>query len=211
LPNSSRPNFNRDSNRESIVAEFLDKFFYSENFRSFERIYSRKEQLAGMDVIVISDNNKKMIIDEKAATSWAHREIQTFAFEISFLLDSKEIPGWFLNGTNRYRNTHWLCVWPRTNSKEIKELSDICSAEIVLINCKKVRRWMRNMASKERKSLESIEKRLRNDKYINQIYWSGLRVMLSRNLPEQPINILIPKEILRILSEGNTWNISVSD
>lgn len=211
MPNSSRPNFNRDSNRESIVAEFLDKFFYSENFRSFERIYSRKEQLAGMDVIVISDNNEKMIIDEKAATSWAHREIQTFAFEISFLLDSKEIPGWFLNGTNRYRNTHWLCVWPRTNSKEIKELSDICSAEIVLINCKKVRRWMRNMASKERKSLESIEKRLRNDKNINQIYWSGLRVMLSRNLPEQPINILIPKEILRILSEGNTWNISVSD
>ena len=206
MPNSSRPNFNRDSNRESIVAEFLDKFFYSENFRSFERIYSRKEQLAGIDVIVISNNNEKMIIDEKAATSWAHREIQTFAFEISFLLDSKEIPGWFLNGTNRYRNTHWLCVWPRTNSKEIKELSDICSAEIVLINCKKVRRWMRNMASKEQKSLESIEKRLRNEKNINQIYWSGLRVMISRNLPEQPINILIPKEILKIISEED-WNL----
>ena len=209
MTNSSRPNFNRDSNRESIVAEFLDKFFYSENFRSFERIYSRKEQLAGMDVIVISDNNKKMIIDEKAATSWAHREIQTFAFEISFLLDSKEIPGWFLNGTNRYKNTHWLCVWPRTNSKEIKELSDICSAEIVLINCKKVRRWMRNMASKEQKSLESIEKRLRNEENVNQIDWSSLRVIISRNLPEKPINVLIPKEILRILSEENTWNISV--
>jgi len=209
LTNTSRPNFDRDSNRERIVADFLDKFFYCKNFRSFERINSRKEQLSGMDVIVKTNNNEKMIIDEKAATSWAHREIHTFAFEISFLLDGKEIPGWFLNGTNRYKNTHWLCVWPRTNGKDIKELSDICSAEIVLINCKKVRRWMRNMASKEKKSLESIEKRLRDEENVNQIDWSSLRVIISRNLPEKPINVLLPKEILRILSEGNTWNITV--
>ena len=139
MTNSSRPNFNRDSNRESIVAEFLDKFFYFENFRSFERIYSRKEQLAGIDVIVISNNNEKMIIDEKAATSWAHREIHTFAFEISFLLDDKEIPGWFLNATNRYRNTHWLCVWPRTNSKEIKELSNTLLVDMDVVT---VRRYV---------------------------------------------------------------------
>ncbi|MDC0852359.1 hypothetical protein OAQ40_04820 [Euryarchaeota archaeon] len=207
MTTSSRPNFSRDSKRERIVAEYLDKFFYSDTFYSFERIESRKEQLAGMDIIVISNNNDKMIIDEKAATSWAHREIHTFAFELSFLLGDKEISGWFLNKNNRYKNTHWLCVWPRTNSKEIRELSDISSAEIVLINCKKIRRWMRSMASKDQKSLESIEKRLRNEKNINQIDWSGLRVIISRNLPEQPINVLIPKEILRILSEGNTWNI----
>ena len=65
------------------------------------------------------------------------------------------------------------------------------------------------MASKEKKSLESIEKRLRDEENVNQIDWSSLRVIISRNLPEKPINVLLPKEILRILSEGNTWNISV--
>ena len=57
--------------------------------------------------------------------------------------------------------------------------------------------------------VESIEKRLRDEENVNQIGWSSLRVIISRGLPEKPINVLIPKEILRILSEGNIWNIWV--
>ena len=60
------------------------------------------------------------------------------------------------------------------------------------VNFSKIMSLLKKALTKDQKSLESIEKRLRNEKNINQIYWSGLRVMISRNLPEQPINILIP-------------------
>ena len=41
--------------------------------------------------------------------------------------------------------------------------------------------------------------RLRNGTE-DELPWAGLRIRISRNLPEQPINLLMPREILRELS-----------
>ena len=49
-----------------------------------------------------------------------------------------------------------------------------------------------------------IIKRLAREKEIN---WCGLRIIISRQLPEQPINILIPKEILMAVNKGRYWKI----
>ena len=43
---------------------------------------------------------------------------------------------------------------------------------------------------------------------MNEIEWAGLRVIISRKLVEQPINLLIPKDILRSISGKMNWELS---
>ena len=83
-----RPKFKRDSIRESLVGQFLDLKFYPKHFENSRRITEKNLQLSGVDVKsnFIGDD-EEILIDEKAATSWAYREISTFALELSFLMN----------------------------------------------------------------------------------------------------------------------------
>ncbi len=209
MSRNPRPAFGRDSHREHAVAEYLDRHLYPEQFQSTNRVNDKERQLAGIDVICKhSEINGELLIDEKAATSWANREIGTFAFELSFLLGDKEIGGWFLEKDRRMDTTHWLCVWPRTLGGQINSREDIVSAEAMLVRCKDLRRWARRMASKSSTSLEQCMDELRKTNQFSEVNWAGLRVIISRRLPEQPINLLIPKEILRSISGKMNWDLS---
>ena len=206
---TDRPAFSRDSKRESYVGEFLNSHLFDVYFEKSERITDKKRQLSGVDIICRhGDIPGELLIDEKAATSWANREIGTFAFELSFLLGEREIEGWFLERDRKSETTHWLCVWPRTSGGQINSVEDIISAEVVLIECKSLRRWARRIAGKSTIYLEDCIQNLRNSREISEMEWAGLRVIISRNLPEQPINLLVPKEILRTLSGDFHWDLS---
>lgn len=204
-----RPEFHRDSIREAHVAEFLGSRLYGVFFDQNERVSDRKRQLSGIDVICTHPEIEgEMLVDEKAATSWANREIGTFAFELSFMLREREIEGWFLEKERKAETTHWLCVWPRTLGGQINSQDDIVSAEVMLIGCKALRRWARRMAGKSTISIEECMSNLRLTDERNEIEWAGLRVIISRKLPEQPINLLIPKDILRSISGKMNWDLS---
>ena len=204
-----RPQFDRDSNREASVAEFLDRKLYPNFFEGWSRVSDREMQLSGVDVICRYPKLKdELLVDEKAATSWANREITTFAFELSFLLNESEITGWFLSSGGRSRSTHWLCIWPRTSGGHINSVGDIVSAEVMLISTRILRGWVRKMAVKSDISLEECIGRLRESEDENEILWAGLRVIISRKLPEQPVNLLIPKDVLFALSHGDSWNLN---
>lgn len=209
MSRNSRPAFGRDSHREHAVAEYLDYNLYLGNFQNMDRVIDKEKQLAGIDVICNHPEiDGELLIDEKAATSWANREIGTFAFELSFLLGDKEIEGWFLEKDRRMKTTHWLCVWPRTLGGQINSSEDIVSAEVMLVRCKDLRRWARRMAGKSPVSLEQCMDELRKTEKISEINWGNLRVIISRGLPEQPINLLIPKEILRSISGKMNWDLT---
>ena len=195
--------------RETAVAEALDELLYAIHFGEIERVDDREMQLSGVDVLCRHPETDEPIkIDEKAATSWANREIGTFAFELSFLLGKREVGGWFLEGEMKKQTTHWLCVWPRTNGGQIHKPEDVASLEAILLSCKKVRNWARRMATKSPIPLEECIRQLRSTEAINEIGWAGLRILISRGLPEQPINLLIPKDVLRTLSNGLSWEIA---
>jgi len=201
-----RPKFTRDSKRESFVGQFLDLKFYPNYFENSRRISDRQMQLAGVDIISnLRDGCDDLFIDEKAATSWAHREISTFALELSFLLNGKEIDGWFFPRNKKTLTTHWIFVWPRTSGGNITSVENIVSAEVMLIETKELRRWIRRMASKSDISLDECISLLRKSDSEKEINWGGLRILISRQLPEKPINILIPKDILMSISKSNNW------
>ena len=78
----------------------------------------------------------------------------------------------------------------------------------MLIETRVLRNWVRKMAVKSELSLEECIRSLRKSEMENEIVWAGLRVIISRKLPEQPVNLLIPKEVLFALSYGNNWDIN---
>ena len=207
MVSDSRPAFGRDSRRERIVGDFLDAELYEKFFTSSRRMRDRDMQLSGIDVIAVSPNlSGELKIDEKAATSWSHREIHTFAFELSFILGDREIGGWFLDKDKRGDTTHWLCTWPRSENKGISSVSDILWAEALLIEVRKLRNWVRRMAGKADFTIEEAITNLRSDSTISEVMWGNLRVIISRGLPEQPVNLLITKDVLRSLA-SDSWKL----
>ena len=204
-----RPAFGRDSKRELAVGEYLDEHLYPNEFASFERIHDKERQLQGIDVVARhSSIEGELLIDEKAATSWAHKgDLKTFAFELSSMYGNREMGGWFLDLESRNQTTHWLCVWPRTDGAPIKNSTDISHAEAILVSVRKLRNWVRRHSSKDSGYIEDAISLLR-DGAVNQVKWSGLRVMISRQLPEKPINLLIPRDIIRELGGGLVWKLT---
>jgi len=75
-------------------------------------------------------------------------------------------------------------IWPRTEGGGISNANDIVKLEAMLIQCKSVRIWARRMASKTERGLEDCMRLLRKNDGINEINWAGLRILISRNLPE---------------------------
>ena len=64
------------------------------------------------------------------------------------------------------------------------------------------------MAVKSEISLEECIRILRKSETENEISWAGLRVIISRKLPEEPVNLLIPKDVLFALSQDNNWELN---
>ena len=203
-----RPAFGRDSHRERAVAEYLDQHLYPEHFQSTDRVNDKERQLAGIDLFAThKDIEGEMKIDEKAATSWAHKmDLKTFAFELQWMLGDEEMGGWFIDKERLKETTHWMCIWPRTAGEPLNRMEDIVRAEAALISVRLLRRWVRKKAASASEYLEDVIERLRNGTE-DELRWAGLRIRISRNLPEQPINLLMPREKLRELSDGMLWNL----
>ena len=106
MSQDARPKFNRDRIRENAVSNYLDEKLYPIFFESSERCSDKKMQFSGVDVIAEHQGiENKILIDEKAATSWAHKfDIKTFAFELEWMMGEQIMEGWFLN--KQRKETH---------------------------------------------------------------------------------------------------------
>ena len=73
---------NKDEKDEKIVGDFLDNYFYPTFATTITRCTDKDLQIRGLDV-TLSNTDWTITIDEKAATRWAGRNLQTFAHEVS--------------------------------------------------------------------------------------------------------------------------------
>lgn len=132
--------YRRDLAQESMFAEFLDLCLYQpiteilqrpEKKVSFQRVTDLDMQHAGIDVIY-RHRGLTIFIDEKSQLHNLNRNIPTFAFELSYLKQGKEMPGWLLD---KRKKTHgYMLCWPRG---ERDEYGDIYSGAKVIFLAKK--------------------------------------------------------------------------
>lgn len=207
-----------DMKAEEVLGEFLDRFFYTplqkenKDFAYFRK-YDIQYQYNGVDVL-IERGKKKFFIDEKAALYYSNMMIPTFAFEIESIQKENGVPvkGWFVN--NSLNTTHYVLIWPnikceitennlciRKSLSEIK-YSDFTIVEAMLISKKAISDYLESFGFTDQK-LVSYAKEIRQSGKEGKVEVDNdnLYFFYSKKIAEQPINLVVKKQILFSLAQ----------
>ena len=185
----------KDEKDEKIVGQFLDTYFYPTFSTTITRNTDAATQIKGLDVTV-SNNDWTITIDEKAATRWAGRNLQTFAQEISSVnIIGKTYDGWLLDfhSASDYLVEVWI---DELNSIDnyLHTADDIKDCTIVLIKKSDLYAYLRSKGVSSTE-LKSLGDEMRTFGYRSTNY-KGFVVTCQTNVQEQAVNILIPRDTL---------------
>lgn len=198
-----------DEYNTKILNRYLDRLYEKEGW-NFERVLDVERQLSGIDVIFKPTNyiGKELLVDEKAATKFLNKELNTFSFELRSE-NNKEKTGLLIS--SKSKTTHYAIIYPRSKTNKINELD---SLEWILVDKQKI--------------IDTINKIPNFENYIEKVYddccenkYTGrnqfiirmynrtnrknpliLKLVWSKNIfPERPLNILFPKSELIKMSD----------
>ena len=191
----------RDSKIEDEISKFLDDYFYPNVTPDFKRYNSKEEQLQGIDCTFSLTETGVIKVDEKAATHYINKNLPTFAFELSFLLNSgQEVIGW-LNDSAK-KTEYYLLMWI-TAKKEWDILKDdITKIEAMLIKRKDIIHYLESESYTFEKLKRANDKIRRNDLSgaLGKMQSSDVYFFSTKTLSEKPINIIIKKTRLKKLA-----------
>lgn len=211
-------NLKSDRKNDSKLEVIMQKFFnliYRINDISFERCTDTYKQRNGTDLI-IHNNGKEVVVDEKCATKYFDRPLNTFSFELSAnycdrytgIAKDERYDGWFVNEKNV--SDMYAIGYVRAISIEEFQNGHIQSLECLFVPKNVLKQYILEIIQKEDiRDLERIFKEkietgevVRNER-TNRYTWQvapDIRVVMSDNLAECPINIIVGKSILSKVS-----------
>lgn len=185
---------------EKAVNKFLCDNLYDIIYKNHYVIADNIDaQLSGIDVVVYEE--EPFSIDEKAQVGYINRPRPTFAFEISYKNRSGIVKdGWLLK--NKVNPTYYGLVWIHKSKESNKgklKASDIEKLEYMLVSNIKLQDYLYEHGIDEKK-VRDISDMLRK---FNQrfVYRNGFKFVYSYDFNEAPVNIVIPKSILKEICE----------
>lgn len=201
-----------DERLEKVISNYLDKNLYllQNGFNYFQRNTSDTTlQFAGVDV-AFSLKDDFNYADEKMATSYINKDLQTFSMELRTLnKKGSQVEGWFVNSSQI--NTHYVLGFITASKDKFINEEDIKAIEIVIIEKKKLLQYVSKYFDINRseeiyqefvkgKSVQEVnsELKLNTDK-------NGFIVFFSSKLREKPMNLLIKKEIYVKLADKHLY------
>lgn len=186
----------KDETDEKIVAEYLDAYFYPTFSTTLARCTDKELQIAGLDITVEDENWNILTIDEKAATRYAGKELQTFAHEVSSINTAGyEYDGWLLDfhSASDYLVEVWIDE-VTTSNNVLYNYSDIKSATVILVKKKDVWSYLKGNKVSSRE-LKKLGKKMRRYGWRSYFY-NNFIVTCQQGRKEMAVNILIPREVL---------------
>lgn len=210
------------SNRatDSIIEKAIQKHYnlvYRINNIAYERCSDRDLQIAGVDVyLTFARQDKRNCVDEKCATNYWDRPLNTFSMELSFdmcdkqsgLPIGKRYKGWFVNPNNI--SEYYALGYVSAESKENLIQGQLKSFECILVNKDKIRAYLKDAMKVTDLTEVEAELQARIDAGIGKLnqrggyfYYpaDGIKVVRSEQLAEKPVNIVISKQTLSSLSD----------
>ena len=184
----------KDERDEKIVAKYLDTYFYPTFTVTTTRNTDKATQIAGLDVTVTNSEGYNYTIDEKAATNWVGRNLQTFAHEVSSVnVSGITYDGWLLDFKSA--SDYLVEVWVDDAKDTIlTDYTDITDTTIALIKKQDLWNYLK------RKNISSIKLKELGEKLRNfnmpYEYYNGFKVTQQMNYQEHAVNILIPRDTL---------------
>lgn len=199
----------KDEKDEKIVGTYLDNYFYPTFTTTITRNTDKATQITGLDVTVTDSEGYDYTIDEKAATHWAGKNLQTFAHEVSSVnISGNTYDGWLLDfhSSSDYLVEVWIDEVNTVDGK-LNDYTNITDATIVLIKKSDLWNFLRhkNISST---SLRDLGERLRNFN-MSYDYYNGYKVTQQMNYQEHAVNILIPRTTL--INEISRYAVRIKD
>ncbi|MCO6163964.1 hypothetical protein [Flavobacterium sp. NRK F7] len=195
-----KSNFEDDLKKEQYLGEYLDTI-YSDVFKDFkiERKLDSISQNNGIDLI-ISKDELKFNIDEKAQLDYLNLDLPTFAFEISYIKDNLQKLGW-LYDKSKITDKYFLITGIFLNDEhDIKKGFKSC--KIISVDRAKLILFLKSRGLNFEKILE-INHSIRNGTQEKNIFISELDSRLEgkmyyskNNKAEMPINLVLYLDFL---------------
>lgn len=187
-----------------VVNNFLDTKFYPIYSTKSERVEEKKYQVQGVD-IKFNMGDVEYICDEKAAVKWMNRKLNTFAIEVEFINRGGYIQeGWFTNST-QINNSYCFIYTDKIDAEyNTFQTEDIKEMTVILVRKEAIKDYLQGKGWTKKAIKRKCENiRINNGYGVNMgnIEENGLKFSFSKQLPEQPINILIPREELERMSD----------
>lgn len=201
-----------DERLEKVISNYLDKNLYllQNGFNYFQRNTSDTTlQFAGVDV-AFSLKDGFSYADEKMATSYINKDLQTFSMELRTLnKKGSQVEGWFVNPSQI--NTHYVLGFITASKDKFINEEDIKAIEIIVIEKKKLLQYVSKHFDIDKseeiyqefvkgKSVQEVNRDLKLNMDKN-----GFIVFFSSKLREKPMNLLIKKEIYIKLADKHLW------
>lgn len=187
-----------------VVNDFLDTKFYPIYTDCSERIDEKEYQIKGVD-IKFDMSGTTYICDEKAAVKWMNKNLISYAMELEFINRAGKLnDGWFVNDT-QINNSYCLIYTDRVDAPyNTFTTEDIKDVTVIVVKKYTIKKYLDDKGWTS-KNLKRKCKEIRdNDGYnvnLGNLQKNGVKFSYSRNLPEKPINILIPREELENMSD----------
>jgi hypothetical protein len=189
-----------DISQEQLLRPFLDLCYAAHGIR-VDRYSDPVLQAKGIDA-VLSRDRRSFLVDEKAQLHYIGRNLPTCAFEVELLKNGEPHIGWFyipLLSTEVYA---LICdIKVKTQADHINETSDVCSAEIILVNRTRLMKLLHGHGlTKTFVQTKAAELRRGSVDRVD-ITYPGVRLVRSTQLREQPINLLVTRKVLRSIGQ----------
>lgn len=187
-----------------VVNDFLDTKFYPIYTDCSERIDEKQYQIKGID-IKFDMNGTTYICDEKAAVKWMNKNLLTYAMELEFINRGGRLnDGWFVNNSQT-NNSYCLIYTDKVDAPyDSFTTEDIKDATVIVVKKYTIKKYLEDKGWTSENLKKKCKEIRDNDGYrvnMGNLQKHGLKFSYSRNLPEKPINVLIPREELEEMSD----------
>lgn len=204
----------KDSELEKVMQKHYN-MVYRINGIGYQRCNDKELQLNGQD-LTINTKSGIQVVDEKCATSYWNRNLDTFAMELSFEMCDrqsgasigKRCNGWFIKPS--IISTMYSLGYVRADSEEDLSKGVLSSFECIIIKKKAIEDYLKrtfsveNIYEIEERFLDMIADGKATQNTRGGYQWTfnrDVKVVRSDNLAEKPINIIISKMVLNSLAD----------
>lgn len=194
-----------DIQNSNIITEWLEENLYNKYTTDYIRITDRENQIKGIDsMFKYKDVNYKC--DEKAAVDYINSKypLKTFAFELSFInINNERQDGWLLN-KDIVTDIYGL-IWPKKAKRlPLESIDDIEEIDYAFVKKSSILNYlgMLGWTLDKLAAKENMIRRMEGKTEMGDLNKHGCKFSYTprEKKVENPINVLIPKDILMDMS-----------